>query len=82
MAWHFIKNLSNLEAKIDFPDEDIPIVILKNIKKDIDVVRKEIKKTLNDSKVGERIREGFKIAILDPQMLVNQVCWTIFLIER
>ena len=61
-----LKTLSNLEAKIDFPDEDIPIVILKNIKKDIDVVRKEIKKTLNDSKVGERIREGFKIAILGP----------------
>ena len=39
---------------------------MKNIKKDIDVVRKEIKKTLNDSKVGERIREGFKIAILGP----------------
>ena len=27
---------------------------------------KEIKKTLNDQKVGERIREGFKIAILGP----------------
>ena len=26
----------------------------------------EIKKTLNDQKVGERIREGFKIAILGP----------------
>ena len=39
---------------------------MKNIKKDIDVVRSEIKKILNDSKVGERIREGFKIAILGP----------------
>ena len=27
---------------------------------------KEIKKTLNDQKVGERIREGFKIAIIGP----------------
>ena len=26
----------------------------------------EIKKTLNDQKVGERIREGFKIAIVGP----------------
>ena len=26
----------------------------------------EIKKTLNDQKVGERIREGFKIAIIGP----------------
>ena len=61
-----LKNLANFEAKIDFPDEDLPIEILKNTKKDIDVVRSEIKKTLNDSKVGERIREGFKIAILGP----------------
>ena len=61
-----LKNLANFEAKIDFPDEDLPIDILKNTKKDIDVVRSEIKKTLNDSKVGERIREGFKIAILGP----------------
>ena len=29
-------------------------------------VLKEIKKTLNDQKVGERIREGFKIAIVGP----------------
>ena len=61
-----LKTLANLEAKIDFPDEDLPIDILKNIKKDTEVVRSEIKKTLNDSKVGERIREGFKIAILGP----------------
>ena len=61
-----LKILSNLEAKIDFPDEDLPIDILKNIKKDIEKVKTEIKKTLNDSKVGERIREGFKIAILGP----------------
>ena len=61
-----LKTLSNLEAKIDFPEEDLPIDILKNIQKDIEIVRSEIKQTLNDSKVGERIREGFKIAILGP----------------
>ena len=61
-----LKTLSNLEAKIDFPEEDLPIDLLKNIQKDIEIVRSEIKQTLNDSKVGERIREGFKIAILGP----------------
>tara|TARA_Y100000816_G_scaffold235418_1_gene181111 strand:+ start:1331 stop:2659 length:1329 start_codon:yes stop_codon:yes gene_type:complete len=61
-----LKILSNLEAKIDFPDEDLPADILKNIKKDSERVNFEIKKTLNDSKVGEKIREGFKIAILGP----------------
>ena len=38
--------------------------ILNNIKKDIEKVKLEIKKVLNDSKVGEKIREGFKIAII------------------
>ena len=61
-----LKILSNLEAKIDFPDEDLPSNILNNIKKDSEKVKAEIKKILNDSKVGERIREGFKIAILGP----------------
>ena len=61
-----LKILSNLEAKIDFPDEDLPSNILNNIKKDSQKVKLEIKNVLNDSKVGERIREGFKIAIIGP----------------
>ena len=61
-----LKILSNLEAKIDFPDEDLPDDILNNIKNASQKVKVEIKKILNDSKVGERIREGFKIAILGP----------------
>ncbi len=63
---NLLKILSNLEAKIDFPDEDLPDDILNDIKKNSEKVKHEIKKTLNDSKVGERIREGFKIAILGP----------------
>ncbi len=61
-----IKILSFIEAKIDFPDEDLPIDILKNIKNESEMVNAEIKKTLSDSKVGESVREGFKIAILGP----------------
>jgi len=61
-----LKILSHVEAKIDFPDEDLPIDILKEIKKSSDEVFIDIKKILNDQKVGERIREGFKIAILGP----------------
>ena len=61
-----LKILSNLEAKIDFPDEDLPSNILKNIKNDSETIKAEIRKILDDSKVGERIREGFKIAILGP----------------
>mgnify|MGYP005692178775 FL=1 len=61
-----LKILSNVEAKIDFPDEDLPVDVLKNIKKISNEVILNIKKILNDQKVGERIREGFKIANIGP----------------
>ena len=61
-----VKILSNLEAKIDFPEEDLPKDILSEIHKTSNDVKNEIKKALDDQKVGERIREGFKIAILGP----------------
>jgi tRNA modification GTPase len=61
-----LKILSYVEAKIDFPDEDLPNNILDEIKNNSNEVIKKIEKILNDQKVGERIREGFKIAILGP----------------
>jgi len=61
-----LKILAHVEAKIDFPEEDLPNNILDEIKNSSDEVIIKIKKILNDQKVGERIREGFKIAILGP----------------
>jgi tRNA modification GTPase len=61
-----LKLLSFIEAKIDFPEEDLPEENLKKVKKDSSDVLKEINKILNDQKVGEIIREGFKIAIVGP----------------
>jgi len=61
-----LKILSHVEAKIDFPDEDLPKNILSDIKKTSSEVLLNIKKILEDQSVGERIREGFKIAILGP----------------
>ncbi len=61
-----IKILSHIEAKIDFPDENLPENILNNIKKTSSEVQLSIKKILEDQRVGERIREGFKIAIIGP----------------
>ena len=61
-----LKILSHVEAKIDFPDENLPKDILIDIQKTSDQVSFEIQKTLNDQKVGEKIREGFKIAIIGP----------------
>ena len=61
-----LKILSHVEAKIDFPDEDLPKDILSAIKETSEQVSSQIEKVLNDQKVGERIREGFKIAIIGP----------------
>ena len=61
-----LKILSHIEAKIDFPDEDLPKNVIKEIRKISNSVLTEIQKTLKDDKVGERIREGFKIAIVGP----------------
>ena len=43
-----LKILSNVEAKINFPDEDLPVDVLKNIKKISNEVILSIKKILND----------------------------------
>ena len=61
-----LKILSFVEAKIDFPEEDLPEEKLKKIKEDSSYVLNEIKKILKDKRVGEIIREGFKIAIVGP----------------
>ena len=61
-----LKILSNVEAKIDFPEDDLPDDILNNIHAQTKSIREEIQKILNDQKVGERIREGFKITIVGP----------------
>ena len=61
-----LKVLSFMEAKIDFPEEDLPEENLKKIKNDCSEVLNEINKILNDQKVGEITREGFKIAIIGP----------------
>ena len=59
-----LRILSHIEAKIDFPEDDLPNDISNNIKKICSEVLINIKKILEDQKVGEIIREGFKIAIV------------------
>ena len=61
-----LKILSFVEAKIDFPEEDLPDDNIQQIKKDSTEVLNKINKILDDQKVGEIIREGFKIAIVGP----------------
>ncbi len=61
-----IKILADIEAKIDFPEEDMPDSISESIKVKCEKIKDEIKFALDDDKTGEIIREGFKIAIIGP----------------
>ena len=61
-----IKALGEIEAKIDFPDEDLPADISRKLKQNVEKIKKEIEETLNDEKTGEIIREGFKVSIIGP----------------
>ena len=61
-----IKILGEIEAKIDFPDEDLPSDISKKLQSSTKEIKEEIEKSLDDDKTGEIIREGFKVAIIGP----------------
>ena len=59
--------LALVEVMIDFPDEgDVPLDTLRPILELLDKVIREIESALGDRGVGERIRDGFRIAIVGP----------------
>lgn len=61
-----IKILAHLEAYIDFPDEDIPSDVIKNISDSVFKLKNDVFKHLNSDSVGERLREGFRVVIVGP----------------
>ncbi|MEO1101287.1 MAG: GTPase, partial [Pseudomonadota bacterium] len=59
--------LALLEAAIDFPDEDdAPDNTEGPVHKTIRILSNEIETALADDHVGERIRDGFRVAIVGP----------------
>ncbi len=58
--------LAYLEASIDFADEDLPKDVAEKQTDDIRKLIEEITRHLADGHRGERLREGFSIAILGP----------------
>jgi tRNA modification GTPase len=58
------KILANIEAFIDFSEEELPDTLMLNIKEQIENNIQEIRKILKNSSIGISIREGFDIAIL------------------
>ena len=59
-----IKSLAYIEAKIDFAEDDLPKSVLKEVQKSIKEVHSDIKNILEDNKVGEKIRDGFRVSIV------------------
>ena len=59
-----IKALSYIEAKIDFAEGDLPEKILKEVHKSIKDIHRDIQQILENNKVGEKIRDGFKVSII------------------
>ena len=59
-----VKSLAYIEAQIDFAEDDLPDNVLKEVQVSIKEVHEDIKKILNDNKIGEKIREGFRVAII------------------
>ena len=58
-----IKSLAFIEAKIDFAEEDLPEKVRKDAHKSIKGIHSEITKIIEDNKVGEKIRDGFRVSI-------------------
>ena len=58
-----IKSLAYIEAKIDFAEDDLPESILTEVQKTIKTVASDIKIILEDHKIGEKIRDGFRVTI-------------------
>jgi tRNA modification GTPase len=60
------RSLAHIEAAIDFADEDLPPDITEQRMADIRDLLGDIETHLNDKHRGERLREGFTVAILGP----------------
>jgi tRNA modification GTPase len=55
-----------IEAEIDFPDEDLPGALAQRAGPILQALADDIGQHLNDAHRGERIRDGFRIAIIGP----------------
>lgn len=66
--WHerLKQSLAYLEAAIDFADEDLPQDLAEKQAQTLRELTSDIAAHLNDHHRGERLREGFSIAILGP----------------
>jgi tRNA modification GTPase len=65
-AWRrrLVQALARLEAAVDFPDEDLPDTLQAEVGVRIGDLAAELEAALADHGRGERVREGFRIALI------------------
>jgi tRNA modification GTPase len=56
--------LALLEAEIDFPDEEVPEGIASTARPLIEALAEDFASALSDAARGERVRDGFRVAIV------------------
>ena len=59
-----VKSLSYIEAKIDFAEDDLPENVLREAQSSVKQIYKDIRQIIEDQKIGEKIRDGFRISII------------------
>jgi tRNA modification GTPase len=59
-----IETLAVLEAAVDFPDEDLPETVADEAEPTIAAVLADLEAALADGERGERVREGYRIALI------------------
>lgn len=55
-----------IEAEIDFPDEDLPGALARRAAPILEGLAADMRRHLDDGRRGERVREGYRIAIIGP----------------
>lgn len=55
-----------IEAEIDFPDEDLPGALAQRAGPILQALADDMSRHLDDAHCGERIRDGYRIAIIGP----------------
>ncbi|HEX7007237.1 MAG TPA: tRNA uridine-5-carboxymethylaminomethyl(34) synthesis GTPase MnmE [Alphaproteobacteria bacterium] len=59
-----IRALAHLEADIDFPEEGLPRTIQESVSQELGALAAEMAAHLDDSRRGERLRDGIEVAIV------------------
>ncbi len=65
-AWrsHLIRAVALMEATIDFADEEVPTDVTPEVSDLLERVAGELEAEVEGSRIAERIRDGFEVAIL------------------